>query len=1167
MILSFNAPNALIMRSLLLAILVSLTSVSFAKSIDKAPKVFQLPEGISSEDYQAGTIVIKEKAEFKGVLAGRDVNGKDFLHQVMVNIGISEVQKEFPFHQTPKLKTDKQGNPHIDLSTINRIKFDESIDIETAINQLLSTGMFEYAEPLFLQSILYVPNDTLIDVQYYHDLIQAYDGWDISKGDTNIVIAITDTGIEKNHDDLKNKIKFNYADPINGIDDDGDGYVDNFHGWDVGDNDNDPEIHTSNHGLWVAGIAGMEADNVGHGAGVGYNSMILPVKIMDASGTIANSYNGIVYAADHGADIINCSWGSANSWSQYGQDIVTYATITKNALVVCAAGNSTADEAFYPASFKYALSCGMIDSNDVINSNSTWNYRIDVAAPGGWMPTTHRNNGWQNVGSGSSFSSPVVAGMAAIIKAENPTWSAMQIAGQIKTTSEITDTITANLPYQDKLGDGRVNLYNALTQSGKPYIEIDSYSFGNSAFTDNDTILFTGDFINYLDPSSSALTATIESPSSYVEIIDGTVTLGIVNTLASTNNNSNPFKFRIIPGAPTNTSIDLIVRYSDGSYTSKDAITVVINRDYIDMDINDVLVTIASNGRLGFGAGNQLNGSGISYQNASNILYEMNFMIAQSTTQVSFARDDEFVKNGALNVLNPGLESDRDIKTFFDDSPAGGNELGVNVKAKALAWDKSGHENYVISEYKIVNKSGGDLVDIFPALYADWDIGTWNANIAYYDAERHMGVAYFPGGTYAGLRLLTDTAKTNFYALSNDGSDGSISIYDGYSQEEQYNTATGGLQRTSASLGDIAELIGAGPMTLSDNDSIRIAFAIILGMDSASIVAGADSAATQYYNIRHVDMNLSAIQNVACNGDSNGSATVSSEYGIEPYSYSWNDGENQTGATANDLDPGQYIVTVTDAVGNTNTRNVIVGEPDSLIATLNSVSNATCFDYCDATVGLSVTGGTMGYNYHWNDSTLPNSPAPLLCAGSFELVVEDANGCTDSLAFSTSQPLELTLALSDTVHQSHPDTCNGSASIVAAGGIAPYSYSWDDDNSSVTTSVDSLCADYFTATVIDANGCITQLGVTIELDYEEPSSIFSTNGEFNLYPNPSNGVVNIKSDKLIKSIEVYALNGQVVSKINSNNTTVTIEHLNTGVYQAIIYFEDGISTKRFEIIK
>ena len=1155
------------MKSLFLVILVSLTSISFAKSIDKAPQVFQLPEGVTTEHYLAGTIVVKEKTEFKGALSGRDVNGKDFLDQILLNIGMNDVQKEFPNHNTPKLTRDKQGNPHIDLSTINRLKFDESINIETAINQLLSTGMFEYAEPLFLQSILYVPNDPLIGEQYYHDLIKAYDGWDISKGDTNIVIAITDTGIEKDHDDLNNKIKFNYADPINGIDDDGDGYIDNFQGWDVGDNDNDPEIHTSNHGLWVAGIAGMEADNVSHGAGVGYNSMILPVKIMDASGTIANSYNGIVYAADHGADIINCSWGSANSWSQYGQDIVTYATITKNALVVCAAGNSSADQAFYPASFKYALSCGMIDSNDLINNNSTWNYRIDVASPGGWMPTTHRNNGWLNVGSGSSFSSPVVAGMAAIVKAENPTWTAMQIASQIKNTADITDTINENLPYLDKLGEGRVNLYNALTQSGKPFIEMDSYSFGNSAFVDNDTVEFAGDFINYLDPSSSGLSATIESPSSYIEIINGTITLGVINTLANTNNDPNPFKFRIVPGAPANTSIDIIVRYSDGDYKSKDIITVVINRDYIDLDVNDVLVTITSNGKHGFSAGNQSNGSGISYQNGNNILYEMHFMIAKSSSQVSFSRDEEFTKNDAMNILNPGLESDRDIKTFFDDSPAGGNELGVHVKAKALAWNKSGHNNYMISEYKVVNKSGGDLIDIYPSLYADWDITAWDQNIAYYDAERHMGVAYFPGGTYAAVRLLTDTAKTNFYALNTGGEDGSVNIYDGYSQLEQYNSATGGLQRTSASLGDIAELIGAGPMSVSNADSVVVAFAIILGNDSASIVAGADSAATQYYSIRNVDMNLSAIQNVACTGDSNGSATVYSEFGIEPYSYSWNDSENQTGETATDLSPGQYIVTVTDAVGNMNTKNIIVGEPDSLIITLNSVSDVTCFDYCDATIDLTITGGTMGYNYHWNDSTLPNSPAPLLCARSFELVVEDANGCTDSLAFSASQPLELTLSLSDTVHQSHPDTCNGSASIVAAGGIAPYSYSWDDDNSSVTTSVDSLCADDFTATVIDANGCITNVGVTIELDYEEPSSVFSANGQFNLYPNPSNGVVNITTDKIIKSVEIYAVNGQMVCKTNDNNTNVVIDNLNTGIYQAIIYFEDGISTKRFEIIK
>lgn len=1159
------------MKSLILSLLVLTTGLSFGKSFDKVPVTYKLPIGISPSDYVQGMVVLKEKEEYRDILSGNSYNGQDYLNQILVNIGASNIHKEYPNHKALLRKYDSQGNTKVDLSLILKMNFDQSNEIEAVINRLLSTGFFEYVEPIFLHKPLYTPNDTLISEQYYLDLVKAYEGWDVSQGDTNVVIAITDTGVEIDHDDIKNQYKYNYADPINGIDDDMDGYIDNFHGWDVGNNDNNPDVDAgqSRHGIWVTGIAGMQVDNTTLGAGVGFKSKILPVKIMDSGGSLANSYNGIVYAADHDADIINCSWGSANSWSHYGQDIVTYATINKGALVICAGGNSTADEQFYPASYKYAMNVALTSATDEITSISTWSYAVDVSAPGDWMPTTAHNDGWQNVGSGSSFSAPVVSGIAAILKAENPTWTPMQITGQIKNTTDYIDDVPANATYVDKLGEGRVNMYRALTESGNPYIEIDSYSFGNSAFVDNDTVYLTGVFNNYLEASSAALTATIESPSSYIELINESVNLGVISELGNTNNNSNPFSFRIVPGAPANTSVEILIRYEDGSYTSKEVLNVVINRDYIDLDVNDVLITVASNGRLGYSSPNQLDGNGISYQGSGTMLYGMHFMIAQASDKVSFARDGEFAKNDTMEVVDPGMESDRDIRTYFDDSPAGGNELSVNVKAKAFAWNKAGHENYAISEYKIINKSGGDLVDIYPALYADWDIESWNQNMVYYDSDRHMGVAYYPGGYYAGIRLLTDTNKTNFYTLNNDGSNGSISIYDGFSQTEQFNLASGGLQRTSSALGDIAELIGAGPLTVSNADSTVIAFAIVLGNDSLSVASSADSAAVQYYNIRHVEMSLSGIQNASCYGDCDGSSTVESDFGVEPYSYSWNDAAMQTSETAANLCPGQYIVTVTDAVGNTTTRNVIIGEPDSLEVSVNSVTNATCYDYCDATASITVSGGTMGYNYHWNDSTLPNSPAPMLCAGIHELTVIDANGCSDTTSFSTTQPDELIISITDTIHQTHPDTCNASAAVAVSGGNAPYSYSWDDDASSMTNSVDSLCADDYTVTVIDASGCISSTDVEIELDYVDLTSTDNLVQDESLmvYPNPSSGMVNINSDKNIIKYDLYSTSGQLIKSENLNSKTLNISNLSAGIYQVVIHFENGIVTKRLEVIK
>lgn len=1161
------------MNKLILLALILLSIFSYSRSIDKTPKFYQVDSRLTSEDYQAGTLIIKEKPQFKGVLQGNDTPGREFLDEVISNLGIHGIKKEYPNHKSPELKTDKLGNPLVDISTINQVKFDESINIEDAINQLLSTNMFEYVEPLFLHKLLYTPNDTLATTnQYYLDLINAFEAWDISKGDTNIVIGITDTGIKKNHDDIINKIKYNYADPINGIDDDGDGYVDNFYGWDIGNTDNDPELELSQHGVWVAGLAGMETDNVSFGAGVGFNCKILPIRI-DSAGQLPRAYNGIVYAADHGSHIINCSWGSANTWSQYGQDIINYATFTKNALVVCAAGNSNADEAFYPASFNNALSVGMIDSTDIINSISTYNYKIDVVAPGGQVETTHNDNGWINTGAGSSFSSPIVAGIAAIIKSENPSWTPMQIAGQIKVTSDITDTLAGNLAYKDKLGDGRVNMYRALTEMDKPYLEMNSYSLSNGTPLDGDVVELTAEFTNYLSPSSSDLRISLESSSPYINITNETAVLGIIGTLETGDNISEPFAFEILPGAPRNTEVELIIRHKDGDYKSKEVISFTLNKDYADLNINDVNITITSNGRLGYSEDNQLGGSGVTYQTAGNALYQMGFMVAQNSSKVSFSINNEFALEEAIEIIEPGNESDKDIRTYIDDSPAGGNALGISVRNKAMAWNKEGHKNYVITEFTIYNNSGGDLIDIYPALYADWDIVNYATNEVYFDHSRNMGVAFNPGGTYAGIRMLTDTNKTKFYAINADGSHGSISTYDGYTHEEQFNTASGAIERFTAPTGDIAEVIGAGPIAISNGDSSRITFAIILGNDSASVVAGSDSAAAQYYNIRHVESGLTSIVNVSCNGDQNGSATVDASFGIEPYFYSWNDSENQTTATATDLSAGHYIVTVSDAVGNSTTSSVVIGEPDSLKIFVDSVYLASCNGYCDATADIRVEGGTMGYDYEWSDPSIPSTLFPLLCVGEHQLIITDAGGCTDSISFSTTEPEALVITVLDTIHQTHPDTCNGFASIEATGGIQPYSYTWDNESSSDTTFADSLCRNEYTISVIDSKGCIVSKDIEIELDYEEPiiedpaSIKDQVNEEILVFPIPSNDRVNIQSKKVIQNIQIYDIQGKMILEKDIQELSFIIDNLNSGIYQMIMYLDSGIVSKRFEIVK
>ncbi|MEJ7663893.1 MAG: S8 family serine peptidase [Hymenobacter sp.] len=196
---------------------------------------------------------------------------------------------------------------------------------------------------------------------------------------------MTDTGIRFTHEDLRRQVKYNYADPINGIDDDGDGYIDNLYGWDFSNNNNDPRANDDNvvHGTETSGVAAGQADNGLGIAGVGFNSKFLPLQIFPGTTTGAFAgYEAVVYAADHGCRVINMSWGGVGGYSRFEQDVCTYAAVNRDAVLVAAAGNTPAELLFYPASYDHVLSVSATDPADAKGRFATYSRRVDLAAPG-----------------------------------------------------------------------------------------------------------------------------------------------------------------------------------------------------------------------------------------------------------------------------------------------------------------------------------------------------------------------------------------------------------------------------------------------------------------------------------------------------------------------------------------------------------------------------------------------------------------------------------------------------------------------------------------------------------------------------------------------------------------------------------------------------------------
>jgi len=366
-------------------------------------------------------------------------------------------------------------------SKIYKIKLSSKDNVKKISTRLSRDPNIEYAEPNFRMKVAKVtPNDTYYSLGYQWplDTIKALDAWDIEKGSGSIVIAVIDTGIDWDHPDLDGHIWVNTADPINGVDDDLNGYIDDYRGWDFVDTtqpvypgedgtieDNNP-MDFFGHGTFCAGIIAAETNNSQGIAGTSWNSQIMSIRAgytgADGQAYLENddSAKAVSYAAELGADIINMSWGSP-VYSIMLEDVMNYAE-NLGSLLIAASGNSNTSQVFYPAGFSSVMSVSATDQYDSKASFSNYGSWITVSAPGKDICSTNFNNSY-GIGDGTSFAAPYACGVAALIKSQNPSWTPNEIWAKLVSSADNIDSV--NWGYAGLLGAGRVNALNAVTRA------------------------------------------------------------------------------------------------------------------------------------------------------------------------------------------------------------------------------------------------------------------------------------------------------------------------------------------------------------------------------------------------------------------------------------------------------------------------------------------------------------------------------------------------------------------------------------------------------------------------------------------------------------------------------------------------------------------------------
>jgi|GEM_PF-366881 len=420
--------------------------------------------------------------------------------------------------------------------------------------------------------------------------IDAPEAWDVARGSSAVVVGIIDTGIDHTHPDLAANMWLNAGEiPGNGIDDDGNGYIDDMRGWDFVSNDNDP-ADDHYHGTHCAGTIGAVGDNGIGVAGVCHTVRLMALKFLSGSGggSTSDAIEAVLYATANHVTLTSNSWGGGG-YSQTLKNAIDAAG-TAGILFVAAAGNSginTDLSASYPASYDSAniISVAASDNADVLASFTNYGATtVDLAAPGVSIYSTSPGGGYRTL-SGTSMACPHVAGACALIKSARPAmnWSDIKssLMNNVDGVAGMTGKVAAN---------GRMNLARALIIASEPYVTLTALQASDSGLQggagNNDGVLNSGEDITLAvtlknvgakTAKGAASMLTVTSAGNKVTVLQGSKSWGDLAVGGTASTGGTPFLIRIAADTPTPHVFSLILNTTDTdghSWTSQAQLTV-----------------------------------------------------------------------------------------------------------------------------------------------------------------------------------------------------------------------------------------------------------------------------------------------------------------------------------------------------------------------------------------------------------------------------------------------------------------------------------------------------------------------------------------------------------------------------------------------------------------